>query len=144
MYIAVVLLSYLLFSIFPKTILECLVGTFYIVVGWLVCVFVTFVQAEQSRLRQSFLALARQMDLIFKKKLSYIMLEQFLMKYVWGMTGLVIVAWPILTGTGLKVSFPYHRHCVHASRMRWLSCYKGYQFALLYVVLTGSLVQSHV
>lgn len=136
--------AFILFSIFPKTILECLVDTFYVMVGWLVCVFVTFVQAEQSRLRRSFLALARQMDLIFKKKLSYIMLEQFLMKYVWGMTGLVIVAWPILTGTGLKVSFPYHRHCVYASRMRGLSCYKGYQFALLYAVLTGSLVQSQV
>ena len=44
-------------------------------------------QIEHSLLRESFAALARQMDLIFKKKLWYIMLEQFFMKYLWGLSG---------------------------------------------------------
>ena len=44
-------------------------------------------QIEHSLLRESFAALARQMDLIFKKKLWYIRLEQFFMKYMWGLSG---------------------------------------------------------
>ena len=44
-------------------------------------------QIEHSLLWSSFLALARQMNLIFQKKLWFVMLEQFLMKYIWGMTG---------------------------------------------------------
>lgn len=54
---------------------------------------------ERSLLRESFATLARQMDLIFRKKLWYVMLEQFFMKYVWGLTGMVMVAWPILTAS---------------------------------------------
>lgn len=44
-------------------------------------------QIEHSLLRRSFHALAQQMDLIFRKKLWFIMLEQFLMKYIWGLSG---------------------------------------------------------
>lgn len=55
-------------------------------------------QMEHSLLKSSFVALAKQMDLIFRKKLWFIMLEQFLMKYIWGAAGLIIVAWPILSG----------------------------------------------
>uniref|UniRef100_A0A8R1HR60 ABC transporter domain-containing protein n=2 Tax=Caenorhabditis japonica TaxID=281687 RepID=A0A8R1HR60_CAEJA len=36
------------------------------------------------------------MMLIFKKRIPYIMIEQFLMKYVWSGTGMVMIALPIL------------------------------------------------
>ena len=49
---------------------------------------ILFFQIEHSLLRRSFNALAQQMDLIFRKKLWFIMLEQFLMKYIWGLSGL--------------------------------------------------------
>ena len=61
-------------------------------------VFFVLIQVELNLLRRNFKALANQMDLIFRKKLWFVMLEQFLMKYIWGLTGLVMVAWPILGG----------------------------------------------
>ena len=46
-----------------------------------------FSQIEHDLLRSSFAALAQQMDLIFRKRLWFIMVEQFLMKYMWGLAG---------------------------------------------------------
>ncbi|KAL5516577.1 hypothetical protein EMCRGX_G001950 [Ephydatia muelleri] len=54
---------------------------------------------EHSLLKGSYRSLAQQMSLIFGKKLWFIMVEQFLMKYVWSMVGMVMVAWPILSGS---------------------------------------------
>lgn len=72
-----------------------------IVVIYHILIYAVFkLQVELCLLKHSFKSLAQQMELLFSKRLWFIMLEQFLMKYVWSAAGLLMVASSIFLGKG--------------------------------------------
>uniref|UniRef100_A0AC35U787 ABC transporter domain-containing protein n=1 Tax=Rhabditophanes sp. KR3021 TaxID=114890 RepID=A0AC35U787_9BILA len=51
---------------------------------------------EHKQLLNAYESLTSQMMMIYKKRIPYIMIEQFLMKYVWSGSGMTMIAIPIL------------------------------------------------
>ncbi|KAI4501916.1 hypothetical protein M0802_003251 [Mischocyttarus mexicanus] len=57
-------------------------------------------QTEHRYLTTAYKSLVNHLRRILAKKLWYVMLEQFLMKYLWSGTGLFLIALPLLYNTG--------------------------------------------
>lgn len=55
------------------------------------------VKVEHAQLKNAYDGLAGQMSFLYRARIFYIQMEQFLMKYVWSAVGMVMVAVPILT-----------------------------------------------
>lgn len=61
-------------------------------------------QVELNHLRSAYRVLVQHMEHMFGVKLWFVMLEQFLMKYVWSGTGMIVVSLPILLAASIKSS----------------------------------------
>uniref|UniRef100_A0A0K0E1Y7 ABC transporter domain-containing protein n=1 Tax=Strongyloides stercoralis TaxID=6248 RepID=A0A0K0E1Y7_STRER len=61
-------------------------------------------KSEHKQLLSAYNSLTQQMLLIYKKKIPYIMIEQFLMKYVWSGSGMTMIAIPILMSQNSNIS----------------------------------------
>lgn len=61
-------------------------------------------QVELNCLQRAYEELTKQMNKIYAQRLWFVMLEQFLMKYVWSGTGMIMVSLPIIAGVSLSKS----------------------------------------
>ncbi|KAK6621774.1 ATP-binding cassette sub- D member 2 [Polyplax serrata] len=61
-------------------------------------------KVELNCLQRAYEELTKQMNKIYAQRLWFVMLEQFLMKYVWSGTGMIMVSLPIIAGVSLSRS----------------------------------------
>ncbi|KAL1502451.1 hypothetical protein ABEB36_007590 [Hypothenemus hampei] len=70
-------------------------------------------KVEQSHLRSAYRILTQHLEHMFAVKLWFVMLEQFLMKYVWSGTGMIVVSLPVFLPQVVKQ--------VHPKKLKMLS-----------------------
>ncbi|EEB12111.1 conserved hypothetical protein [Pediculus humanus corporis] len=58
-------------------------------------------KVELNCLQKAYKQLTNQMNKIYAQRLWFVMLEQFLMKYVWSGTGMIMISLPIIAGVSL-------------------------------------------
>lgn len=66
-------------------------------------------RVEQSHLRSAYRILTHHLEHMFAVKLWFVMLEQFLMKYVWSGTGMIVVSLPVFLPQVIKQVRPKKR-----------------------------------
>jgi hypothetical protein len=68
------------------------------------------------QLNAAYTSLKQQMGHLYRSRIFYVMMEQFLMKYVWSGAGMIMVAVPILTAKYADDERELHAHartCVY-------------------------------
>ncbi|KAH7637155.1 abc transporter sub-family d-like protein [Dermatophagoides farinae] len=91
---------------------------------------------ERTVLDRAYRSLTRQMNLIFHKRLWYVMLEQLLMKYLWSATGMVVIATPIML-TGIK-AIDNKRNKQHNDQSEDISNRTEYMMTAKNILISGS------
>jgi ABC transporter transmembrane region 2. len=107
-----------LFSILPQLSFSAIINTA------LYTDYYYALQVELSHLKKAYGSLVDQMNTIFSQRLWYVMLEQFLMKYVWSGTGMIMVSLPILTSSRRNGETLFNIHTILNHELKNFKCMK--------------------